>query len=160
MAIEEDDFMQMLLDGLDHSKQSPGKHPEPPSKKNHADDDLSMLLDGAENWDWADMEADFMTPKKKTASPNKVNHLFSIQVQPDTKQRPPHKRQQSPVTPRRTCSMPSSTAQKQDANLSISALLEGAETWDWGDMENDFLTPPRKRDKLKVQSYCLALFPF
>ncbi|KAG6382086.1 Dna2-domain-containing protein [Boletus reticuloceps] len=113
----------------DYINQSPTKHK---SKENHADD-LSLLLDGAENWDWADMEADFLTPKKKSASPTK---------------RSPIKRQRSPVkpvTPRRACSMPSGNA----PNLSLSALLEGAETWDWQDMESDFLSPARKRGKLK-----------
>lgn len=64
---------QMLLDGLDTSRTppSPGKH-KPASNV----DDLSVLLDGAENWDWGDMEADFLTPRKKTASPKKVSHLF------------------------------------------------------------------------------------
>ncbi|KAF8422799.1 DNA replication factor Dna2-domain-containing protein [Boletus edulis BED1] len=55
----------------DYINQSPTKRK---SKGNHADD-LSLLLDGAENWDWADMEADFLTPKKKSASPTKVSCL-------------------------------------------------------------------------------------
>lgn len=69
MAQEEDVFMQRLLDGLDSTTQSP---------KKRASNDLATLLDGAENWDWTDMEADFMTPKKKTASPNKVTLFFSV----------------------------------------------------------------------------------
>lgn len=77
---DEDVFMQILLDGLDpaitvrtptRTKCSPRKHKLADVSK----DDLSILLDGAENWDWADMEADFMTPKKKTASPRKVSHF-------------------------------------------------------------------------------------
>ncbi|KAF8554816.1 Dna2-domain-containing protein [Imleria badia] len=43
--------------------------------------------------------------------------------------------------------MPSGAVAKHDVNLSLSALLEGAESWDWQDMESDFLTP--KRNKLK-----------
>lgn len=39
-----------------------------------------MLLDGAENWDWTDMEADFMTPKKKSASPKKVRLLLKSTI--------------------------------------------------------------------------------
>jgi DNA replication ATP-dependent helicase Dna2 len=139
MAQEEDVFVQRLLDGLDSSTRT--KH------ENHADNDLSILLDGAENWDWTDMEADFLTPKKKTVSPNKARTIH--------RQRSPHKRHRSPakppVTPRRTCSVPSSAVSKHDLNLSLSDLLDGAETWDWQDMESDFLSPPRKRDKLKVR---------
>ena len=78
--------MQRLLDDLDtthKTKQSPRK-PKPAlqddSKENHVDNDLVMLLDGAENWDWAEMEADFMTPKKKTPSSKKVTHVFSIRA--------------------------------------------------------------------------------
>lgn len=80
MAMEEDVFMQMLLDGLDTSTtpRTPTRTRHSPRKHKSADaskDDLSILLDGAENWDWADMEADFMTPKKKTASPKKVSRF-------------------------------------------------------------------------------------
>lgn len=143
--------MQMLLDGLDTST-----HQSPRKRKDRAHDDLSVLLDGAENWDWTDMEADFMTPIKKAASPSKVVDLFLIHTQSNIRQRSPHKRRspvKPPVTPRRGCSR---TGQKRDVNLSLSALVEGAETWDWEDMEVDFLTPSRSRDKLKVQCYRIA----
>lgn len=70
MAMEEDVFMQTLLDGLDTST-TPTSYK---SKEINAVD-LSILLDGAENWDWADMEADFMTPKKKSASLKNVSRL-------------------------------------------------------------------------------------
>lgn len=143
MAQEEDVFMQTLLDGLD------SKHSD---KKNNADNHLAILMDGAENWDWTDMEADFLTPKKKFTSPSKVCPLFCIHAPSHCGQRSPRKRQRSPVkspvTPRRACSMPSGSVQKHDLNL--SALLEGAETWNWQDMESDFLSPVRKRDTLKV----------
>ena len=142
--------MRMLLDGLDSPTRT--KHSAP--KENHADNDLSVLLDGAENWDWTDMEADFMTPKKKTVSPNKA----FFHPQSNGRQRSPHKRHRSPVkppvTPRRTCSTPSGAVSKHDLNLSMSDLLDGAETWDWQDMESDFLSP-RKRDKPKV--WCTML---
>jgi DNA replication ATP-dependent helicase Dna2 len=34
--------------------------------------------------------------------------------------------------------------------LDVKALLEGAENWDWADMEDDFLTPKKPRVKSKV----------
>lgn len=75
MKQEEDVFMQTLLDGLDPSttKESPKKRV---SKENY---DLATLLEGAESWDcqWTDMEADFMTPKKKITSLVKVSHSIA-----------------------------------------------------------------------------------
>lgn len=53
--------------------------------------------------------------------------------------------------------MPSGPLSKQDANLSVSALLDGAESWDWEDMENEFLTPGRKRNKVRCATSCFPL---
>ncbi|KAG9309432.1 DNA replication factor Dna2-domain-containing protein [Chiua virens] len=121
MAVDEDVFMQTILDDLGCN-----------TKGNH-EVDLAVLLEGAENWDWADMEADIITPKKMVAM--LPNQMSAVAVKP-------------PLTPHRACSIPSSGT-KQDLNLSMAALLEGAETWDWEDMESDFLTPGWKCDKLK-----------
>ncbi|KIK37375.1 hypothetical protein CY34DRAFT_92854 [Suillus luteus UH-Slu-Lm8-n1] len=75
--------MKNLLSGLDSAPQT-GRPPKlkrtascssiaPPTLSKHAGSrpgshnnnlDISMLLDGAENWDWNDMELDFLTPKK------------------------------------------------------------------------------------------------
>ncbi|KAF9222302.1 Dna2-domain-containing protein [Gyrodon lividus] len=151
---EEEDFLDNLLSGLDSSKstgntsrpaESPLKHKrrasctdiQPVSQENYDsnDTDLSMLLDGAESWDWGDMEADFMTPKKNKSSPKK---------------RSPSKPRQSPVkSTRRTCSLASGNVRKQDVDMDMSALLDGAENWDWEDMANDFLTPKKNGDKAK-----------
>ncbi|KAG1804110.1 Dna2-domain-containing protein [Suillus subaureus] len=78
--------MKNLLSGLDSARQpegppklkrtascssiapqTPSKHAggRPSSHKNNLD--VSMLLDGAENWDWNDMEIDFLTPKKSNS---------------------------------------------------------------------------------------------
>jgi len=62
MAQEEDVFMRML-DSLDPSARI--KQSSTADVGRASNNDLSTLLDGAENWDWTDMEADFMTPKKK-----------------------------------------------------------------------------------------------
>jgi hypothetical protein len=96
---DEDAFMKNLLSSLDSAPQPerPSKlkrtascssiAPQMPSK--HADSrpgshsnnpDISMLLDGAENWDWNDMELDFLTPKKPNCvkTPMKVS-FFSFE---------------------------------------------------------------------------------
>jgi DNA replication ATP-dependent helicase Dna2 len=36
-------------------------------------DDFSALLDGAEDWNWEDMECDFLTPKKKGTKSTEVS---------------------------------------------------------------------------------------
>jgi DNA replication ATP-dependent helicase Dna2 len=94
---DEDAFMKNLLSSLDSepqpdrppklkrtascssvAPQTPAKHAagRPGSHSNNLD--MSMLLDGAENWDWNDMELDFLTPKKPTCgkTPTKVS-LFT-----------------------------------------------------------------------------------
>lgn len=95
---DEDDFMKNLLSGLDSAPQTerplklkrtascssiapptPSKHAgsRPGSHSNNLD--ISMLLDGAENWDWNDMELDFLTPKKPNCveTPMKVSFFHS-----------------------------------------------------------------------------------
>ncbi|KIJ63491.1 hypothetical protein HYDPIDRAFT_175890 [Hydnomerulius pinastri MD-312] len=91
----EDDFLNNLLTGLDSCKSTepaarPAKSPVQhkrrsssidlrPASKETRDADLSMLLDGAEDWDWGDMADDFMTPKKNKSSSKKV---LSVKTQP------------------------------------------------------------------------------
>ncbi|KAH7884747.1 Dna2-domain-containing protein [Phlebopus sp. FC_14] len=94
-SADEDDFLNTLLSGLDASrepdtttrsaissrnikKQSCPVNVPAESKENYGMDDISMLLDGAEDWDWDDMEADFLTPKKKLASPRKASDIINI----------------------------------------------------------------------------------
>ncbi|KAF7984152.1 hypothetical protein HWV62_16810 [Athelia sp. TMB] len=90
---EEQAFMNDLLSGLDDSffnaipspdpspvkRRSPQKRlPMTPKKlrrkspkksvtANIEDIDMSALMEGAEDWNWDDMEADFLTPEKKKA---------------------------------------------------------------------------------------------
>jgi DNA replication ATP-dependent helicase Dna2 len=101
---DEEDFLNTLLSGLSNSTghtsrpvtKSPLKHKRrasctdvlPALKENNGEQDtgLSMLVDGAESWDWGDMEADFMTPQKTKASPKKVrNVLCSMYSHSDSK---------------------------------------------------------------------------
>ncbi|KAI5995328.1 Dna2-domain-containing protein [Pisolithus orientalis] len=80
-TVEETDFLNNLLSGLDgaepvEAKQVARSTGSPTNARRHAntenvdsskgilDADMLMLLDGAETWDWTDMEADFITPKK------------------------------------------------------------------------------------------------
>lgn len=41
-----------------------------------------MLLDGAEHWDWNDMEVDFLTPKKSNSgkTPMKVRFYSNVRI--------------------------------------------------------------------------------
>ncbi|KAH7929561.1 Dna2-domain-containing protein [Leucogyrophana mollusca] len=90
LTVDEDDFMNSLLSGLgssihaESSKHQPqSQHIKSPVKisqnkrrlsdtshprKRHCDTppdlDVVALLDGAENWDWKEMEVGFLTPKK------------------------------------------------------------------------------------------------
>ena len=79
--------MESLLSGLNDSffnavpspdpspvKPAPSRHRTTPNKPKSRpvppsitpeDVDMAALVDGAENWDWDDMESDFLTPKKK-----------------------------------------------------------------------------------------------
>ncbi|KAG2050893.1 hypothetical protein BDR06DRAFT_623100 [Suillus hirtellus] len=98
---DEDAFMKNLLSGLDSTCQPerPPKlkrtascssiAPPTPSKNtgsrpsSHSNNlDISMLLDGAQNWDWNDMEVDFLTPKKSNSrkTPMKVTGHFLLSV--------------------------------------------------------------------------------
>ena len=43
---------------------TPLKRLAPPAPSATHDVDMAALVDGAENWDWDDMESDFLTPKK------------------------------------------------------------------------------------------------
>jgi hypothetical protein len=38
-----------------------------------------MLLDGAENWDWNDMELDFLTPKKPICGKSPIKVSLSLE---------------------------------------------------------------------------------
>ncbi|KAJ7761485.1 DNA replication factor Dna2-domain-containing protein [Mycena maculata] len=96
-AAEEAEFMKSLLSDLDDSfwnavptpDTTPAKLPSaqsshskaPPTKRPHkapvatkpvtpVDVDMAALLEGAEDWDWSDMNSDFMSPVKKS-SPKK-----------------------------------------------------------------------------------------
>lgn len=150
---DEDAFMKNLLSGLDSTcqperlpklkrtascssiaPQTPSKHTasRPGSHSNNVD--ISMLLDGAEHWDWNDMEADFLTPKKSNSGKTPMKK---------TSGHGPHSIKRSPVAKRSL----SATA------LDVNALLEGAESWDWADMEDDFITPK----KPKVKSGTVAM---
>ena len=58
------DFMDDLLSGLDDSffNAAPSLSPSPRKGNAAASDlDITGLTDGAENWDWDDMESDFLT---------------------------------------------------------------------------------------------------
>jgi len=93
---DEDAFMNNLLLGLHPvaSASSTSTAPKTPSRAagtrpaTHSNDlDISMLLDGAENWDWSEMEADFLTPKKSNAgqTPLKVR-VFLVATLPLTRE--------------------------------------------------------------------------
>lgn len=94
---DEDAFMNNLLSGLDSAPQpehppkfkrpascsstiprTPSRNASSSSATRNDDLEISMLLDGAENWDWNDMEADFLTPKKPNVvhSPLKVSFFL------------------------------------------------------------------------------------
>ncbi|KAI6100620.1 Dna2-domain-containing protein [Pisolithus sp. B1] len=90
---EEADFLNNLLLGLDGAGLVEAQqvvHPtRPPTKARRytdadnmdssrriSDADMRMLLDGAETWDWADMEADFVTPKRCKSGPAKSKNLL------------------------------------------------------------------------------------
>ncbi|KAG1898951.1 Dna2-domain-containing protein [Suillus fuscotomentosus] len=80
------------------------------------------------------MEADFLTPKKSNSGKTPMKK---------TSGHGPHSIKRSPVAKRSL----SATA------LDVNALLEGAESWDWADMEDDFITPK----KPKVKSGTVAM---
>ncbi|KAI6043524.1 hypothetical protein EDC04DRAFT_713036 [Pisolithus marmoratus] len=148
---EEADFLTNLLSGLENANSHPTR--SPPKVKRHSnaqnmdsskrvsDADMLMLLDGAETWDWADMEADFMTPKKRKSSPAKDK-------------RSPLKQKQSPVKQsplvRRACS--SAHPVRSTEHLDIEFLLNGAENWDWDDMESEVLSASSRSKITKVGS--------
>jgi DNA replication ATP-dependent helicase Dna2 len=90
-STEEQAFMDGLLSGLNDSffnavpspdpspvkaapratPIKPQSRPVPPRPSLLAtpeDVDMAALVDGAENWDWDDMESDFLTPKKNQKS--------------------------------------------------------------------------------------------
>ncbi|KAI5999994.1 Dna2-domain-containing protein [Pisolithus albus] len=63
---EETDFLNKLLSGLDGAglvEAEQAEHPTgPPAKGSTEQLDLEFLLDGAETWDWDDMESDLLSP--------------------------------------------------------------------------------------------------
>jgi hypothetical protein len=70
---EEAEFLNGLLSDFDHlSPHHIG--PAPARALSSEDVDMEALVHGAEDWDWGDMEADFLTPKKdRTVKSDKVN---------------------------------------------------------------------------------------
>lgn len=72
-------------------------------------------------------------------------------------QRSPLKQMRSPVkaslSARKACSLNPHPARKFD-HLDAAGLLDGAENWDWSDMESDFLTPKKRCKDIEV---CLCL---
>ena len=61
------DFMDDLVSGLDESffNAAPSSSPSPQNNNTVANDvDIIGLTDGAENWNWDDMESDILTPTK------------------------------------------------------------------------------------------------
>lgn len=52
----------------------------PLQNKDAQKDGLSLLLAGAEDWDWDDMNADFMTPKKATPRKRNVSHVDPLRA--------------------------------------------------------------------------------
>ncbi|KAI6019257.1 Dna2-domain-containing protein [Pisolithus microcarpus] len=63
---EETNFLNKLLSGLDGTElveaEQAAHQTRPPAKGSTAHIDLEFLLDGAENWDWDDMESDLLSP--------------------------------------------------------------------------------------------------
>lgn len=51
---------------------SPLAHHSSAQKNNDDAENIAFLLEGAEDWDWDDMNADFLTPKKATPRKHKV----------------------------------------------------------------------------------------
>ncbi|KAJ7672725.1 DNA replication factor Dna2-domain-containing protein [Mycena rosella] len=109
-AAEEAEFMKSLLSDLDDSfwnavptpDPSPAKPPlvasshtstapitptKPPTRTTAAtkpltpgDVDMSALLDGAEDWDWSDMNSDFLSPVKKSPKKKVVQPATPVHV--------------------------------------------------------------------------------
>lgn len=98
---DEDAFMKNLLSGLDSTcqperlpnlkrtascssiaPQTPSKHTASRPGSHNNNIDISMLLDGAEHWDWNDMEVDFLTPKKSNSgkTPMKVRFYSNVRI--------------------------------------------------------------------------------
>lgn len=166
--------MKNLLSGLDSARQperppklkrtascssiapqTPSKHAggRPGSHSNNLD--ISMLLDGAEHWDWNDLEVDFLTPKKSNCgkTPMKVSFYSNVLIAlTRCKKTPVHlplSVKRSPVA-RRSASLSATAPPINETTLDMKALLEGAENWDWADMEDDFLTPKKPQIKSGV----------
>lgn len=157
-TVEETDFLNNLLSGLDgaepvEAKQVARSTGSPTNARRHAntenvdsskgilDADMLMLLDGAETWDWTDMEADFITPKKHKSSPTKTKRS------PLKQRRSPVK--QSPLD-RKACS--SAHSVRSAEHIDIEFLLDGAENWDWDDMESDILSPGERLKTTKSRA--------
>ncbi|KAG2336117.1 hypothetical protein BDR05DRAFT_1006149 [Suillus weaverae] len=107
----------------------PSKHAgrRPGSHSNNLD--ISMLLD------------DFLTPKKsncvKTPMKKKTPGCWPLSVK------------RSPVA-RRSTSLSATAPPINETALDVKALLEGAENWDWADMEADFMTPKKPQVKSRT----------
>ncbi|KAG1738190.1 AAA domain-containing protein [Suillus lakei] len=117
---------------------------------NTSDEDAFMknLLSGLDSarqpeqhWDWNDMEVDFLTPTKsnsgKTPIKKKTPSHWPLLVK------------RSPVA-RRSASLSATAPPVNETALDVKALLEGAENWDWADMEDDFMTPKKPQVKSKT----------
>ncbi|KAH7909650.1 Dna2-domain-containing protein [Hygrophoropsis aurantiaca] len=70
--------------------------------------------------------------------------------------RPPFKRRLSPTKkspmPKRSVSLTVDASSLQSKSLDLAELLEGAEDWDWNDMEMDFLSPKKHRSPVKKRA--------
>ena len=75
-----------------------------------------------------------------------TDSFFSAVPSPDPK-RAPSRRRVSPVKPksRPVLSGKPPVVITADVDVDMAALVDGAENWDWDDMESDFLTPKKNR---------------
>jgi DNA replication ATP-dependent helicase Dna2 len=118
----------------------------PPTSHNAKDEDSFMadLLEGLDDSFWNAVP----TPDPSPIKPAPSRHPITSQPK-----KPLSKLKFSPKPLTSRAALPSPSKVFSAGDVDISALLEGAEDWDWDDMNSDLLTPkkdsPRKAVKVR-----------
>ena len=90
------------------------------------------------------------TPKKDRVDGGAASRLSLLQKTPSKQKTPKKHLAKSPLSARQSA--------RVNAANNMDALLEGAENWDWDDMNADFMTPEANRIQDAMVS--LLLMPY
>lgn len=124
--------------------------PKAHSEKEEADF-MNSLLSGVDDSFFDAVPSPDPTPKKGRVLGRTASRLSLLQKTPSKSKAPRKDVVMSSLSTRK-----SSCANAASSAENVEALLEGAENWDWDDMNADFMTPEAKRINNTMVSYTIV----